>query len=82
MDEQLQFWAFNRLKDADLISEEQEQCHGSYVWQGFEVENILETIPDIAGIYILVSGLQDGYILLSAWIINSLKQRFKEHICE
>lgn len=78
----LEFWSFNRLKDASLIKTEDVLWHGPFSWIGFEHVNNLKPIPDIAGVYLFTFEYQDGYILRSAGVTNSMKRRFSQHTQE
>jgi hypothetical protein len=52
---------------------------GPFSWPGFEHINTLETLPDIAGVYLWTFEYKDGYILRSAGVTNSMKRRFSQH---
>lgn len=73
------FWSFNRFRDASLIKTEEVLWQGPFSWPGFERENRLAIIPDIAGVYLLTFEYKDGYILRSAGVTNSMKRRFSQH---
>ena len=53
--------------------------HEPFSWPGFERINKLETIPDIPGVYLFTFEYEDGYILRSAGITNSMRRRFSQH---
>ena len=73
------FWSFNRTRDASLIKTERIFWQGPFSWPGFEQTNKLDTLPDIAGVYLFTFEYKDGYILLSAGVTNSMKRRFSQH---
>lgn len=77
-----EFWSFNRIKDASLIKTEDVFWHGPFSWIGFEHVNNLKPIPDIAGVYLFTFEYQDGYIVRSAGVTNSMKRRFHQHTRE
>lgn len=60
------FWSFNRHKDASLIKAEDVLWKGPFSWPKFEQINKLDTIPDVAGVYLFTFEYKDGYILRSA----------------
>jgi len=73
------FWSFNRFRDAALIETEDILWQGPFSWPGFEQINELDTIPDVAGVYLFTFEYKDGYILRSAGHTNSMKRRFSQH---
>lgn len=74
-----QFWSFNRVKDASLIKTENIVWQGPFSWIGYERNNRLKPVPNIAGVYLITFEYQDGYILRSVGVTNSMKRRFLEH---
>jgi hypothetical protein len=53
---------------------------GPYSWPRFEVENSLNPIPDIGGVYLQTFKYQGGYLIYSAGLTRrSVPARFKEH---
>lgn len=56
---------------------------GPYSWPGFEVDNNLNSIPDIGGLYLQTFKYQGGYLIYSAGLTRrSVPRRFKEHTRE
>ncbi|NLY75526.1 MAG: hypothetical protein GX075_09510 [Firmicutes bacterium] len=76
------FWCFNRSKDAALIKTEEIFWQGPFSWVGFEHLNNLKPIPDVAGVYLFTFEYQDGYIIRSVGVTNSMKKRFYQHTRE
>jgi hypothetical protein len=53
---------------------------GPYSWPGFELENNLNSIPNIGGVYLQTFKYQSGYLIYSAGLTRrSVPKRFKEH---
>lgn len=73
------FWSFNRFRDAALIETEDILWQGPFSWPDFEQLNRLDTIPDVAGVYLFTFEYKDGFILRSAGHTNSMKRRFSQH---
>ncbi|MBD3339234.1 MAG: hypothetical protein GF353_08995 [Candidatus Lokiarchaeota archaeon] len=73
------FWSFNRFRDASLIKTEYIFWEGPFSWPGFQKIAKFDTIPDIAGVYLLTFEYKDGYILRSAGVTNSMIRRFSQH---
>jgi hypothetical protein len=71
-----EFWSFNRSRDELLIRAEDLQWRGPFSWIGFEKNNKLEPTPDVSGVYLFTFEYNDGYILRSVGITNSMKRRF------
>ena len=74
-----EFWSFNRLRDAALISAEDVLWQGPFSWPGFDHMNALAPLPDVAGVYLFTFAYQDGYILRSAGYTSSTRRRLSQH---
>lgn len=79
MENKNKFWSFNRQKDAHLITQETVLWMGPFSWNGFEAQNGLEKVPDIAGVYLGAFEYRDGYIVCWAGVTGSMKRRFAQH---
>ncbi len=75
-------WCFNRLRDVSQIINENINWQGSFSWPKYENYNLLNPLPDIAGVYLLTFKFKKGNILYLAGITNSTKKRFSTHTRE
>lgn len=73
------FWCFNRLQDAERITNQEIVWKGPFAWPTFSNEQALEILPDVCGVYLFTFNYKDGYILRSAGITTSTKRRFYQH---
>ncbi|NLP27261.1 MAG: hypothetical protein GX370_00535 [Clostridia bacterium] len=73
------FWSFNRVKDVSLIEKENIVWQGPFSWNGYEQNNVLKPVPNIAGVYLLTFQHQNSFIIRSVGQSNSMKRRFLQH---
>lgn len=77
--EPFEFWSFNRIRDQHLILQRNVEWSGPFLWPGIEKSKNSQSLPDLAGVYLITFEYLNGYILRSAGITNSTKRRFREH---
>ncbi|MBA2500091.1 MAG: hypothetical protein H0V30_10225 [Chitinophagaceae bacterium] len=78
-DKNMEFWCFNRARDASLIKAEEMVWQGPFSWPCFEQTNKLAFLPDIEGVYLQTFEYKDGFILCSAGVTTSTRRRFSQH---
>ncbi len=75
-------WSYNRIRDSSKIENKEINWKGPFSWPGFEKENNLNTIIDVAGVYILSFEYKDGFLLYAVGITNSTRKRILTHARE
>ncbi len=54
--------------------------NGPYSWPGYENENLLSPLPNLAGVYLQTFEYRDGYLIYAAGLTRRpVSQRFREH---
>lgn len=76
------FFSFNRSSDHALITTEELNWEGPFSWNGYGKCDHLDDVHDIAGVYLFTFEYQDGYILRSVGVSNSIKKRISQHTRE
>ncbi|MDO5689549.1 MAG: hypothetical protein Q4G61_04825 [Tissierellia bacterium] len=77
-----EFWSFSRNRDASEICSKLITWKGPYSWPGYEEINRCDPIPNLSGVYLLTFEHEDGFLLRSIGITNSIKTRFRKHTLE
>ena len=62
------FWSFNRVKDVSLIEKENIVWQGPFSWNGYEQNNVLKPVPNIAGVYLLTFQLKLGTYIMKKFM--------------
>lgn len=75
-------WSFNRNRDSDKIIHETLVWKGPYCLPGLEKETNLKSIPDITGVYLFCFPYLESFVLESAGITKSTKNRIATHLRE
>jgi hypothetical protein len=75
-------WSFNRVRDTSKNEPLEIIWQGPFSWTGYESENKLDKLPDMAGVYLWTFQYNDGYLIYAAGITNSTKKRFRSHTLE
>lgn len=73
------FWSFNWGHDEILIEHQVKDWLGPFSVPGFEERNMLNSVPDIPGIYLFTFDCDDGYIIRLVGLSNSIPKRLKQH---
>lgn len=70
---------FYRERDSGKIKEKPFTWKGPFAWPGYEKETGLDSIPDVAGVYLWTFEYDGDYLIYLAGKTKSAKKRFGDH---
>lgn len=72
------------LNQFDILKVENKniEWHGPFSWPGYEIQNGLDKLPDLDGIYLWTFQYKNGFLIYCAGITKSTKKRFRQHTIE
>lgn len=75
-------FSFSRERDKEKITSEILTWDGPFCLPKYETDEIPEKMPDVAGVYIFCFPYKENFLLESAGVTKSTKQRIASHIRE